>query len=434
MSSGSSQRLSLSIIIPCRNEAKNLPRLLSSLLRQKDHFDEVIVADGMSTDGTRELLAAAATEHAWLRVVDNPDKIVPTALNVALESATGELVARMDTHADYDDGYLGELNDYLRRTPHLAGVGGGMHTAGRGPWGRAIAATLSRSFGLGGARHRVGGASGPIAHIFSGCYRREVLVEVGGWDPRLHANEDFEADIRIAKRGGVVHLDADATTTWYVRESLPALAKQMWRYGYYKGLTLHLHPESLKVRQMAPLSLVVGLLGGFALKPRRTAGVLMIYLGAAGFLGARLQQSTEPTRCVVPWSLPSSICHGGPVSSQVSCGLSRCRSSPCKKGRGSDRHLTVAAAACLSGILALDRRFGDSRRSGAWSRQRYRSQEVHEQRDRPLHRGLFRRRRVGGNVWFGLGTHPGDAEPGRAQRRSSVRSGGGGTDVCQKSP
>lgn len=281
----------LSVIVPVRDELARLPAVLTAIEAQSRQPDEVVVADGRSTDGTREWLREAARQRPWLHVVDNPEQVVPTALNAALRVATGDLVARMDAHADYAPDYLEQLVRVLVERPDVVAVGGAMETAGRGAWGRAIAATLRRPFGLGGARHRTGGSGGPIEHIFTGCYRHSALLAVGGYDGRLLANEDFELDTRLRERGGTVWLHPAARSTWYVRESLPALARQMWRYGYYKAHTLRLHPDSLKARQLAPPVLVAGLAGLLALRPRRGAAATAAYLACAATAGAGAARS-----------------------------------------------------------------------------------------------------------------------------------------------
>ena len=282
----STGRPRLSVIIPCRNERSKLPVVVEMLRAQTLQPDEVVVADGMSNDGSREYLLEVMKDFPALKVVDNHRRIVPAALNTALLASSGGLIARMDTHALYAPTYLESVVRVLEERPEIAAVGGAMETAGRGPWGRAIAATLRRRFGLGGAGHRVGGQAGPIPHVFSGCYRREAIERAGAWDERFLANEDFEADQRVAAEG-LVWLEPEARSTWYVRESLLALSKQMWRYGYYKALTLRLHPSSIKLRQLAPPALV----GGLAILAvvHRQAAVTAAggYLVAAGALGAR---------------------------------------------------------------------------------------------------------------------------------------------------
>ncbi|WP_299038893.1 glycosyltransferase family 2 protein [uncultured Pseudokineococcus sp.] len=280
------RRSTVSVVIPCRDELTALPRLVEALRRQSLQPDEVVVADGMSTDGTRQVLADLAASDPRVVVVDNPDRTVPAAMNVLLARATGDYVARMDTHAEYAPDYLEAVVGVLDRDPGAVAVGSAMATAGRGRWGRAIAAVLGRRIGLGGASHRVGGAAGPVPHVFSGCYRRSAVLEAGGWDERLRANEDFEADQRVGRLGRIL-LEPSATSTWYVREAPRALAVQMWRYGFYKALTLRLHPDSLKVRQLAPPAVVAGLLATTAVRPRAGLGLLAAYLAVAGAAGAR---------------------------------------------------------------------------------------------------------------------------------------------------
>jgi cellulose synthase/poly-beta-1,6-N-acetylglucosamine synthase-like glycosyltransferase len=276
----------ISVVIPSRNELRRLPAVLVGVEAQVLIPDEVIIADGMSEDGSREWLARAAESRSWLKVIDSPRRTIPAALNAALDIATGDLVARMDTHADYSPSYLQELVRLLVRNDQLVGAGGAMESAGHGPWGRAIAATLRRPFGMGGAGHRVGGPAGPVEHVFTGCYWRDALLAVGGFDERLLANEDFELDARLRKRGGVIWLHPGARSTWYVPESLPALARKMLRYGRYKALTLRLHPSTVRARQLAPALLISGLVGLTLWRPRRGAAVAAAYLGLAGAAGA----------------------------------------------------------------------------------------------------------------------------------------------------
>lgn len=281
------EALVVDVIVPLRNEAHRIPDFLAMLQAQTLRPRTVIVADGRSEDASRELLRAAQEQMPELRVIDNPDRIVPAALNACLREVRSEVVARMDTHAEYDPDYLATVVRCLAEQPGIAGVGGAMDTRGRGVWGRAIASTLSRPWGLGGARHRVGGSAGPIPHVFSGCYRTEALRSIGGWDERFHANEDFEADTRLHEAGHQLWLDPRARSTWFVRESPTTLAVQMWRYGYYKALTLTLHPDSLKPRQLAPPALILVLCAGGLLDRPRTARVALAYGSLTAALGAR---------------------------------------------------------------------------------------------------------------------------------------------------
>ncbi len=293
----------IDVIVPLRDEVGRIPDFLAMVGGQTLRPRRIIVADGMSTDGSRELLEKAQAQWPDLMVIDNHQRIVPAALNQALSRVESDIVARMDTHADYAPGYLAAVADVLRQRPDVVGVGGLMETAGRGHWGRAIASTLRRRIGLGGARHRVGGTAGPIDHVFSGCYRTSALRAIGGWDERFVANEDFEADARLREGGGLLWLTPDARSTWYVRESPPRLARQMWRYGRFKALTLSLHPGSLRLRQLAPPCLVLGLVGTLALR-RSTgialAGAYLVVAGGAGAHAARADGASALRGAAVP--------------------------------------------------------------------------------------------------------------------------------------
>jgi glycosyltransferase involved in cell wall biosynthesis len=278
---------SISVIAPVRNERHTIGRLLAVVESQTLRPAEVVVADGCSDDGTREWLEQAAATRPWLKVVDNPERIIPSGLNRAIAAASGEIVARMDAHALYAPDYLERLAEVLAANPHVTGAGGAMATSGRGPWGEAIAAVLRRPFGLGGARHRRrGAAAGPIEHVFSGAYRREALLEIGGYDPNFLANEDFEVDHRLRGSGGTIWLEPRAQADWYTRDSVPELARQMWRYGFYKARTLLIHPRSLKPRQLGPPLLVLGLATATLARPRLGAAGLLGYTGVAVGLGA----------------------------------------------------------------------------------------------------------------------------------------------------
>jgi cellulose synthase/poly-beta-1,6-N-acetylglucosamine synthase-like glycosyltransferase len=276
----------LAVIVPVRNERARIADVLDMIDKQDLQPYEVIVADGLSTDGTREWLEAAKVSRPNLRVIDNPRRIVPAALNVALAATSCELVARMDAHAYYGPEYLERLVEVLDAQPEVSGAGGMMATEGTGPWGRAIATVLSRSLGLGGARHRVGGAGGPVEHVFTCMYRRSAIDAVGGWDETFAANEDYECDARLRAAGGTIWLAPEATSTWYVRESLPALGKQMWRYGYYRARTMLLHPDTLRARHLAPPAALLGIAATTVVRPRWGIAMGSAYLAGTAVAAA----------------------------------------------------------------------------------------------------------------------------------------------------
>jgi len=300
----SNRRPTLTVVVPVLDERTHLPGLLASIRGQSLPPDEVILVDGMSRDGSREWLADAARSAPWLRLVDNPDRIVPCAMNRGILAARGDLVARMDGHATYAPDYLERLVEALRAHPEAAGSGGVYAMSGSGPWGGAIAAILRHRLALGGAPHRTASSGRWVDHVGTGCYRREALLRVHGFDPSLPVNEDFELDYRIRATGGRIWLEPSARFTSYSRSSPRALARQMWRYGFYKARTLVLHPASLKARQTAPPIVVGVIITTLVVRPRSgllaAAGYAAASAAAGATIAARAQESPARGALALP--------------------------------------------------------------------------------------------------------------------------------------
>jgi succinoglycan biosynthesis protein ExoA len=255
----------VSIVVPCYNEEGTIGTLLQAILDQTYPCRqlEVIIADGMSGDGTRQVINKFQQTHPDLpiRVVQNPLRTIPSSLNKAMREARGEFLIRLDAHSVPVPEYVERCVDDLK-----AGKGvnvGGVWNIRPGSTGwiaRGIAAAAAHPLGAGDALYRLGAPAGPVDTVPFGAFRRDVFERMGGFDETLLTNEDYEFNLRIRQSGGLVWLDPRISSTYLARPNLRALAAQYWRYGYWKCRMLLRHPGSVKWRQALPPLFVMGLI------------------------------------------------------------------------------------------------------------------------------------------------------------------------------
>jgi len=288
----------VSVIIPCLNEQETIQLLLEALYAQTFARSkmEVVIADGMSTDATRGEIAMWNSKHPDLaiRVVDNPRRVIPAALNVALQSAQGDIIVRLDAHSMPEPDYIARSVQAL-----LDGQGdniGGVWQIQPGSTGwvaQSIAVAAAHPFGVGGAQYRVGGQPQAVDTVPFGAFRRELVERIGYYDETLLSNEDYEYNARIRKAGGVVWFDPKIQSRYFARSTFKDLARQYWRYGYWKFQMLRRYPATIRWRQGLPPLFVASLAGlgllSFWFEWARwlfSAEVLLyaLILGLAGFL------------------------------------------------------------------------------------------------------------------------------------------------------
>ncbi len=273
----------LSVVMPVRNDAAHLDAAVTAVLAQ-DYpvpFD-VVLGVGPSHDGTEAVARRLAEQHPAVRVVENTSGSTSAGLNAAIAAATGEVVARVDSHSELSPGYLRRAVETLRATG-ADNVGGVQDATGATTFERAVAAAMTSRFGVGNARFHYGGEPGPTDTVYLGVFTREALERVGGFDESLVRNQDYELNWRLRDSGGVVWFDPALRVTYRPRGSLRALARQYFEYGQWKREMLRRHPRSLRARQaIAPLTVVAnvaGLLVGLTVD-RRALVVPALYVGA----------------------------------------------------------------------------------------------------------------------------------------------------------
>lgn len=252
----------LSIIIPLRNERANIERLLSDLTSQDcGSITEFLLVDGMSEDGTRETIAARCAHDARFHLLDNPQRVVTSALNVGLARATGAVIIRLDAHADYADNYVSQCLEVLDETG-AGNVGGAAVPASDGSLiGDVILAVHESPFGIGAAKFRQADAEGWVDTLWPGCYRREALEAAGMYYvEELTRSEDIELNSRVRKAGWGIYISPKIKARYYPRKSIGALCRQNFGNGVAVVQTLKAGLGGVSPRHLVPLAFVVALL------------------------------------------------------------------------------------------------------------------------------------------------------------------------------
>lgn len=261
----------VSIILPCFNEASFIRGVLADIAAQSYPADriETWIVDGMSTDGTPEIVREWSASHPEVHLLDNPDRFVPQAMNKGIRASGGEVILRMDAHASFPPDYVEKLVRGLEETG-ADNVGGIWITRSRsdGATARAIAAVLSHPLGVGNALFRIGAGQPTEADTVPfGCYRREVFDRYGYYDERLIRNQDIELNKRIRANGGRIMLLPEVWCTYFARDTYRALANNNYQNGLWVVRTARFTQQfsSLSLRHFGPLFFVLYLMAAMLL-------------------------------------------------------------------------------------------------------------------------------------------------------------------------
>lgn len=279
----------LSVIAPCRNERAHILAFCESVARQAlppGWRMEVLVADGESDDGTRELLdewCARNTQNVRFQRVDNPGRIVSTGLNRCIAQARGEVIARLDIHSEYAPDYLAQCIAALQASG-ADNVGGPWRAEGRTPMQRAVAAAFQSRWVAGGARSRDLGFEGEVDTVYLGCWPRATFERFGCFDEHLVRNQDDEHNLRIRRAGGRIWQSQRIRSTYFPRARLAQVLRQYAQYGYWKPFVIAKHGQAAALRHLVPAAFVLALAAAAGLALVWSAAPLAALLLAYGLL------------------------------------------------------------------------------------------------------------------------------------------------------
>jgi len=275
----------VTVAMPCLNEARYIVGSLGGVLMQDYPSDrmEVLVVDGGSDDGTREIVARIAAQDGRVKLIDNPGRHQSAGMNAAIRVARGDIIVRMDAHCEYQRDYVRQCVEELERTG-ADNVGGAQRLRAVTAFQRAVCAALASPLGTGGAAYRSADKEGFVDTVYLGAFPRRVFEVVGLYDPMGVTNEDAELNLRIHAAGGKVYLSRKIVVHYYPRDSFPNLARQYFGYGLGRARTLlklRTRPAPRSVIPAAMLAVAVALL-----VPGRVHSVAMCLCGALAALTA----------------------------------------------------------------------------------------------------------------------------------------------------
>lgn len=288
----------VSIIIPCRNEENYIGKCLDSIIANdypKDRL-EVLVVDGISEDGTKDVLRTYTGKFQWIILLENHKRTTPAAFNLGIGHAKGDILMFMGAHSLYDKDYVSKCVKYLRELD-ADNVGGVWVVLPHNNTlvAESIAYSLSSPFGAGNAYYRIGSKKARrVDTVWGGCYKKEVFGKIGLFDEDFLRNQDDELNYRLTKSGGTIYLVPGIRLYYYARPSLSKLWAQYFQFGYWKVRVIRKHRLPASWRHIVPIALVLGIAGSAVSAFFSVTGlyflvlILFSYLLLAVFFSARI--------------------------------------------------------------------------------------------------------------------------------------------------
>jgi glycosyltransferase involved in cell wall biosynthesis len=304
----------VSIVVPCRNEEKFIAQCIEGFMEQsypKELF-EVLICDGLSEDRTREIVKEYEKKYDNVRLLDNPGKTAPKAMNIGIKYSDKDVIIIFGAHSIPDVDFVRGNMEVLNRTP--AGcVGGTMKTINDSLKGDAIAKAMSSPFGVGNALFRYATKETYVDTVAFGGYRREMLDKIGYFDEELVRNQDDEINFRVIKAGYKILLSPEIKSTYYSRGSFRKLWKQYYQYGFWKVRVMQKHGKPAALRHLVPmifvLTNILGIVGSLFSTFILYLWLLELLTYTACALGMSLKLSKENRKMIKYLPLTFPILH-----------------------------------------------------------------------------------------------------------------------------
>lgn len=246
----------VTVIIPCRNEEASIGKILEFFIHALPENKELIIADGGSTDRTKEIVSAYSSKHPGITLLDNPEKYVPFALNRCIKMAKGDYIIRLDAHTEYAEDYFQKVLEVFETTKADI-VGGPMRAKGNSSFQRAVAICTSTVFGVGDSKFHDSNAEGYTDSVYLGAWKKSIFEKTGFFDEEMLRNQDDEFHYRAKSLGVKIYLSPLIRSWYFPRSNFRKLMKQYFQYGLFKPLVLRKVSSEIKLRHLIPSAFLI---------------------------------------------------------------------------------------------------------------------------------------------------------------------------------
>ncbi len=302
----------VSVVIPTYNEKDFIEKCLESVMQNgyPQEYLEILVCDGMSTDGTRDIVNRMMKKYPKIRLIDNPKRFTPCGFNVGIRSSRSDVVIIMGAHANY-------CKDYIRKNVQRLyeydadNVGGVLITKPRnsGLISKAIVSVLTSKFGVGNSKFRTG-SDDPIEvdTVFGGCYKKSIFERIGLFNESLVCSQDIELNVRLKRAGGKILLFPDILVEYFARSRIGEFLKHNFRNGYWAVYPFkYVDYMPVKFRHLIPLFFVLGILASACLGLVFDSYILLALILVMYFMASiyfSIQQAIKEKRLINIFILP----------------------------------------------------------------------------------------------------------------------------------
>lgn len=248
--------MKISVVIPCRNEAQYIEECIDAIyncdLPEKTQM-QVFVVDGMSNDGTREIVEEIKSRFIGLELVDNSKQLTPFAFNIGIKAGgIVDFVQIIGARHIVSKNYILECIGKLQADNSVWCIGGKIINEFNSEEGELISKAMSTSFGMGIGNFRTLDKSGFTDTVTSPMYPYWVFEKIGFFDEDLVRNQDDDFNYRVTKAGGKIYFLNEIELRYYVRSTVQGLKRQFFQYGYWKVFVNKKHKAVTTLRQMIP--------------------------------------------------------------------------------------------------------------------------------------------------------------------------------------